>query len=182
MHAIQLYRQVMDGEAAFECNFYDNQLAPSNLVVRKVFAAMLSSVQERLNRLEVEYHDRMIADKLGVRAGEVLRFLGASGESLRENKSGDTLVSRSFEAELTEERYRFFHELNDLSKLMHYRLKEDERDRVVFYFSQYLLLQLPVEEESMFYEQLQKAQLPYKVIPIHSLSKPNSPQDKSGPS
>ena len=152
-----------------EYNFYDNQFAPSNLVVLKIFRAMLESVKERLSRLELEYNDRMIADKLGKRAGEVLRLLGAASDNLKENKQGDVLVSRTFEADLTEERYRFFLELLDLSDFIHYRLKEGEKDRIVYYFSQYLMLRLPIAEERLFYEKLAEVHVPYKLIPLDSV-------------
>lgn len=166
INAIKLYRHESDGEAVLEYNFYDNQFAPSNLVVRKIFLAMLESTHARLNRLELEYNDLMIAEKLGRKAAEVLRFLGASSDNMNENRSGDILVSRTFEADLSEERSRFFYELVDLSDFMHYRLKEGKRDRIVFYFSQYLMVQLPFSEEQRFYDQLQNMQVPFQVVPL----------------
>lgn len=163
MHAIRFYRQVREGEALLEYNFYDNGFAPSNLVVRKVWMAMLRSVQKRLTHLEIEYNDKMLLDRLGKRAVEVLRFLGASRENVRENQSNGITYSRTFRAELTAERYQYFYQMMDVSEFSHLRLQEGERDRTVFYFGQYLLLTIPAEEEEGFYHMLDELQVPYRV-------------------
>jgi len=168
MNAIVLYRQTIGEEASYEYNFYDNKFAPSNLVVRKVLMAMLSAARGRLTHLQVEYNDLMLAEKLGRRAGELLRFLGASKENLQEQRSGEVVVSRTFRAELTPERYDYFYHLKDVSELSHYRLLEGETDRVVFYFNQYLLVQLPVAEEERFLEALTELQVPYRMVKLSS--------------
>ncbi len=166
MQSITLYRHEADGEAVLEYNFYDHQFAPTNLVVRKVLMAMLASVKERLTHLEVEYNDRMLADKFGKRASELLRFLGASKENMRENRNGDEVISRIFRAELTDERYDYFYQLKDVSELSHYRLLEESRDRVVFYFNRYLMIRIPLAEEESFYQQLAQLQVPNRVKQI----------------
>ncbi|MFY0544620.1 hypothetical protein [Brevibacillus sp. H7] len=167
MNAIVLYTRESDKEVAFEYNFFDNQFAPGNLVVRKVLMSMLNSVRQRLTHLEVEYNDSMLADKLGAkRAGELLRFLGATRENRRDNRSGEIVVSRTFRAELTSERFEYFYNLLDVSELSHYRLLEGERDRIVFYFTQYLLLRCPSEESALFLKQLDDMQVPYKLVSI----------------
>ncbi|NGQ97277.1 hypothetical protein G3578_19240 [Brevibacillus sp. SYP-B805] len=163
MQRIVFYRHEKDGEAFYEYNFYDHQFAPTNLVVRKILMAMLESVREQLTHLEVEYNDKMLADKLGKRAGELLRFLGAARENLQENRSGDVVVSRQFRAELTPERYDYFYQMKDVSELSHYRLLAGERERIVFYFNRYLLLQLPIGDEERFYAALTERQVPYKI-------------------
>lgn len=164
MQGIVFSRRESQGNALLEYSFYDNKFASGNLVVRKVFMAMLASVRERLTHLEVEYNDRMLAETLGKRAGEFLRMLGAAKENLKDNLQGITVVSRRFRSELNEERYDFFYYIDDLARLPHYSLMEQEQARVVFYFSQYLLLQIPLEDEKQFYEQLKAAQIPYKVV------------------
>ncbi|MGD8192270.1 hypothetical protein ACQCN2_20055 [Brevibacillus ginsengisoli] len=164
MQGIVFSRRESEGNALLEYSFYDNKFASGNLVVRKVFMAMLSSVRERLTHLEVEYNDRMLAETLGKRAGEFLRLLGVTKENLRDNIQGSTVVSRTFRSEMNEERYNFFYYVDDLARLPHYSLMEEEQARVVFYFSQYLLLRIPLEEEEHFYQQLTDAQVPYEVI------------------
>jgi hypothetical protein len=167
VNAIVLYTRQWENHTSFEFNFFDNQFAPGNLVVRKVLMAMLESVKQRLTHLEVEYNDSMLADKLGARrAGELLRLLGASRENTRENRNGDIVVSRTFRAELTPERYAYFRNLLDVSELSHYRLLEGEEERVVFYFTQYLVLYCPKEEAAGFLKQLDNMQLPYKLVSI----------------
>jgi hypothetical protein len=166
MQQILFYRHEKDGEAVLEYNFYDHQFAPTNLVVRKILMAMLESVKEQLTHLDVEYNDKMLADKLGKRAGELLRFLGAARDNLTENRSGDVVVSRRFRAELTPERYEYFYQMKDVSELSHYRLLAGERERIVFYFNRYLLLQIPIAEEERFYAGLTERQVPYKVMAV----------------
>jgi len=166
MQSITLYRHVDAGDAVLEYNFYDHQFAPTNLVVRKVLMAMLSSVKERLTHLEVEYNDRMLAEKFGKRASELLRFLGASKENVRENRSGEEVISRTFRAELTAERYEYFYLLKDVSELSHYRLQDQSQDRIVFYFNRYLLIRIPLAEEEQLYQQLKELQVPTQVKDI----------------
>lgn len=166
MNAIVFYTHGSGEDVIFEYNFYDNTFAPSNLVVRKVFMAMLASIHFRLTHLEVEYNDSMLADKLGKRAAEILRLLGASGENMRENKSGDVVVSRQFRAELTPERYGYFYHLIDISELPHYKLLQGDKGRIVFYFNQYLKLSLPQGDETLFYAKLREFQIPYKLVSI----------------
>ncbi len=166
MNAIVFYRSQSAGEALLEYNLYDNKFAPGNLVVRKVLMAMLASVRERLDRLEVEYNDNMLVEKVGGRAADLLRFLGATKETLRENKQGGVTVSRTFEAELTPERLDYFSAISDVSMLPHYRLKEGQTDRVVFYFNQYLLLRLPLQEERRFYDNLDELRVPHKTVSV----------------
>ncbi|WP_139491347.1 hypothetical protein [Brevibacillus dissolubilis] len=166
MNAVQLYRHLVGSDVVLEFNFYDNKFDPSNLVSRKVLTAMLESVHTSMTHLEVEYNDLMLIDKLGGKAADTLRFLGAAKDNMRENKSGDTVVSRTFRAELTGERLSFFYELNDISLLTHYRLMEGETDRVVYYFGQYLMLRVPAEGEETFYDRLKAASVPYKVKEI----------------
>lgn len=164
MQGIVLSRNENAGEAVITYSFYDNKFASGNLVVRKLYMAMLSSVQTRLSHVEIEYNDLMVADTLGNRAGEVLRRLGASKDNLRENRSGDTIVSRTFRSELTEDRYNYLFYFDDLARLAHYSFLEGDVVRVHFYFSQFLQLQIPLEEESRFYQELTKAQVPYKLV------------------
>lgn len=166
MHSITLYRHEADGQAILEYNFYDHQFAPTNLVVRKVLMAMLASVKERLTHLEVEYNDRMLADKFGKRASELLQFLGASKDNMRENRSGNDVISRTFRAEITGERYEYFYHLQDVSELSHYRLLEQSQDRVVFYFNRYLMIRIPLAEEDSLYQQLSHLQVPVQVKQI----------------
>jgi hypothetical protein len=166
MNAIVFYTHAGAGEIIYEYNFYDNKFAPSNLVVRKIFMAMLNATKHRLTHLEVEYNDNMLADKLGKRAAELLRFLGANRDNVRENKSGEAVVSRIFRAELTEERFDYFYHLTDLSLLSHYKLLEQEQERIVFYFNQYLTLTIPTQEEQLFLDQLKELQVPNKRVAI----------------
>jgi len=167
MNAIVLYSRERETVTSFEFNFFDNQFAPENLAVRKVLFAMLESVKPRLTHLEVEYNDSMLADKLGAkRARELLRFLGATRENTRVNRSGEITVSRTFRAELSPERYDYFRNLLDVSELSHYRLLEGEEERVVFYFTQYLALYCPREAADQFMKQLESMQLPYKLVAI----------------
>jgi hypothetical protein len=167
VNAVTFYTRRQGEETSFEYNFYDNGFSPSNLAVRKVLMAMLESVRPRLTHLEVEYNDGMLADKLGARrAGELLRFLGASKANMRETYSGDVVVSRVFRAPLTPERYDYFHTLPDVSQLSHYRLQEQEKDRIVFYFTRYLQLIAPQREAERFAARLEAYGLPYRWVPI----------------
>ncbi|MDA5110202.1 MULTISPECIES: hypothetical protein [Brevibacillus] len=167
MNAVTFYTRCQGEETSFEYNFYDNGFSPSNLAVRKVLMAMLESVRPRLTHLEVEYNDGMLADKLGARrAGDLLRFLGASKANMRETYSGDVVVSRVFRAPLTPERYDYFHTLPDVSQLSHYRLQEQEKDRIVFYFTRYLQLIAPQREAERFAARLEAYGLPYRWVPI----------------
>lgn len=162
MKAIVFYRHQQTDHALVEYNFYDNQFAPSNLVVRKVWMAMLEAVQPALTDLELEYNDHLLLDKWKGRAGEVLRLLGATNETIREHRSGEVVVSRSFRAELTEERYQFFYELKDLSLFPHYRLLAGDSERIVSYFNQYVSVRLYGDEEERFTQILERLHVPYK--------------------
>ncbi|MEJ8544000.1 hypothetical protein [Brevibacillus borstelensis] len=165
MQAITFYVKQQGDETSYEYNIYDNKFSPSNLAVRKVLMAMLESVHQRLTHLEIEYNDQMLADSWGAkRSAEWLLSLGASRENMRENRSGDVIVSRQFRAPMTPERYHFFYTLNDVSAFPHYRLQEGEADRIVFYFSRYLQLVAPHEEAEAFLSQLEEFQLPYKIV------------------
>lgn len=165
MQAITLYVKQQGEQTSYEYNIYDNKFSPSNLAVRKVLMAMLESVRQRLTHLEIEYNDQMLADNWGAkRSAEWLVFLGATGDSIRENRSGDVIVSRQFRAPMTAERYDFFYTLTDISTFPHYRLQENETDRIVFYFSRYLQLIAPQEEAEAFLAKLEELHLPYKLV------------------
>jgi hypothetical protein len=166
MNAIVFYTHDAEDEIIYEYNFYDNKFAPGNLVVRKIFMAMLNASRHLLTHLEVEYNDAMLVEKMGKRAAELLRFLGANKENVRENKSGEVVVSRVFRAELTEERFAYFYHLTDLSQLAHYRLLQGDNERIVFYFNQYLKLCIPKAEEHLFLAQLKELQVPYRRMAI----------------
>lgn len=168
MNAIILYTRRLGQATSFEFNVFDNQFATENLAVRKVLMAMLESVHERLSEVEIEYNDSMLAEKVGVkRAVELLRFLGASKENSRETLSNGVVVSRTFRAPLTEERYEYFYNLKDIATLAHYRLKEGEEDRIVFYFTRYLQLIAPDDQaHDTFLARLDAFSLPYKLVPI----------------
>ncbi|KZE52457.1 MULTISPECIES: hypothetical protein [Brevibacillus] len=168
MNAIILYTKRQGQATSYEFNVFDNQFATENLAVRKVLMSMLESVRDRLTDLEVEYNDSMLAEKLGAkRAGETLRFLGATRENSKEHLSNGIVVSRSFQAPMTPERYAYFYELTDIAQLSHYRLKEGDEDRIVFYFTRYLQLIAPDEQASqIFLQKLAEFSLPYKLVPI----------------
>ncbi|UFJ41575.1 hypothetical protein LOK74_03315 [Brevibacillus humidisoli] len=167
MNAIRFYRHQRGDEVVLEYNFYDHQFAPTNLVVRKLFMAMLDAARNRLTNLEIEYNDHMLAEKLGRRAVEVLQLLGASRETMRENKSEDGVTySRTFTAALTEERFQYFYQLQDIAQFPCYRLLEGGRQRVVFYFNQYLSLHLPEKELPQFFQRLQEVQVPFQIIAV----------------
>lgn len=163
MNAILFYRHPQSDHALVEYNFYDNGFAPSNLVVRKVLMAMLAVLKEKLTQLEVEYNDHQLLDKWSGRAGAVLKLLGAKSANLQEVKSGDVVVSRSFRAELTPERFQFFYELKDLSLLSHYRLLAGEKEQIVYYFNQYLSIRLSPEAEKRFWHTLLELHVPYRI-------------------
>lgn len=152
-----------DGHVTLQYNFYDNGFAPSNLVVRKVLIAMLSVCADQLTQFEVEYNDRQLLDKWSGRAGEVLKLLGATSDNLHEVKSGEIVVSRSFRADMTPERYRFFDELRDVSLLPHYRFFAGAEERIVYYFNQYLSIRLPAAEEESFWQALRELHVPYRI-------------------
>lgn len=167
MNAIIFYTHQAGDEVVLEYNFYDNTFAPSNLVVRKILISMLEGMKNSLTHLEVEYNDGMIADKLGgKRAVELLRFLGATKENVSETKSGNVIVSRTFRTELTPERFDYFTHMLDVSELSHYRLLAGDRERIIFYFNQYLSLRCEQEEAERFFQQLRSFQIPFKLVPI----------------
>lgn len=168
MQAVLLYTRRLGEATSFEFNVFDNQFATENLAVRKVLMSMLDSVRARLTHIEVEYNDGMLAEKMGAkRAGELLRFLGATKENSRETYSNEIVVSRIFQAELTKERYDYFYSVPDIAQLSHYRLKEGEEDRIVFYFSRYLQLIAPDQQAAdAFLARLDAFSLPYKLVPI----------------
>lgn len=168
MNAITFYTRRLEQATSFEFNVFDNQFATENLAVRKVLMAMLESVQDRLSDVEIEYNDSMLAEKIGAkRAGELLRFLGANKDNSRETMSNGVVVSRTFRAPLTEERYEYFYNLKDIATLAHYRLKEGEEDRIVFYFTRYLQLIAPDDQaHDTFFARLDSFSLPYKLVPI----------------
>ncbi|GAA4717342.1 hypothetical protein [Brevibacillus fulvus] len=166
MNAITFYTHQEAEQRVFEYNIYDHNFAPSNLVVRKIFIAMLNTVKKQLTHLEVEYNDKMIADQLGKRAAEILRLLGATSDNLREQRSGEIVVSRTFQSELTPERFDYFYRLVDLAELPHYRLLAGEQERIEYYFHQYLKLTIPADDEPTFFEQLDEQQVPYQLRPI----------------
>jgi len=168
MNAITFYTRRLDDATSFEFNLFDNRFATENLAVRKVLMAMLEAVRQRLSDVEVEYNDGMLADKVGARrAGELLRFLGATKENSVENQSNGVVVSRTFRTPLTEERYEYFYHLQDIATLAHYRLKEADEDRVVFYFSRYLQLIASDEQAAdRFLAKLGSLSLPYRLVAI----------------
>ena len=167
MNAILLYTREWNGNVSFEFNLYDNQFATENLAVRKVLMAMMDSVRDRLDRLMIEYNDGMLAEKMGAKkAGELLRFLGAAKDNLREHKENGVVITRSFETELTGEKYDFFYNLADVARIPHYRMKERDEDRVVFYYSRYLQLIAPAPAADKFLGKLSDFSLPYRLVPI----------------
>lgn len=168
LNAIILYTRRLGDATSFEFNVFDNQFATENLAVRKVLMAMLESVHHVLTELEIEYNDSILIEKVGARrAGELLRFLGATKDNSQENRSNDVVVSRSFRASLTAERYDYFYNLTDIAQLSHYRLKEGEEDRIVFYFTRYLQLIAPDQKaHDAFLHRLESFSLPYKLVPI----------------
>ncbi|WP_421617643.1 hypothetical protein ACAF76_005555 [Brevibacillus sp. TJ4] len=168
MNAVLLYTRQIDEATSFEFNVFDNQFATENLAVRKVLMSMMEAVHERLDRLLVEYNDSMLAEKLGARrAAEILRSLGGTQENMRENQENGIVISRFFETEFTEEKYAFFYNMTDIAQLPHYRMKEGEADRVVFYYSRYLQLIAPDEKSAeKFLARLSDFSLPYKLVPI----------------
>lgn len=168
MNAITLYTKSIGPATSFEFNVFDNQFATENLAVRKVFMAMLESVRHCLSDVEIEYNDSMLAEKMGGRrAGELLRFLGATKENTRDNVSNGVVISRTFRASLTQERYDYFYHLKDIAELAHYRLQEGEADRIVFYFTRYLQLIAPDRRShDRFLERLESFSLPYRLVPI----------------
>ncbi|MGG3874434.1 hypothetical protein [Brevibacillus laterosporus] len=163
MNAIKFYRHETATDAVLEYNFYDHKFAPTNLVVRKVLMAMLHSVQNRLTDLEVEYNDNMLVEKVGGNAARILTLLGASTENVQNNYRGETVVSRTFTAKMTPERFQYFYELKDVGELSRFALKEQELDRIVSYFNQYLLVVIPLEEEKQFFELLGAMHVPYQI-------------------
>ncbi|QOS99123.1 hypothetical protein JNUCC42_22530 [Brevibacterium sp. JNUCC-42] len=163
MNAIKFYRHKTATDAVLEYNFYDHKFAPTNLVVRKVLMAMLNSVQTRLTDLEVEYNDNMLVEKVGGHAAKILKLLGATAANVQDNHRGETVVSRTFTAKMTPERFQYFYEVKDVGELPRFTLKEQEADRIISYFNQYLLLVIPLEEEKQFFEQLQEMYVPYHV-------------------
>ncbi|MED1795972.1 hypothetical protein P4V54_25235 [Brevibacillus nitrificans] len=168
MNGVTFYTKRINQATSFEFNVFDNQFATENLAVRKVLMSMLESVAQRLSDLEVEYNDSMLAEKVGGRrAGELLRLLGATKENTRENLSNGVVVSRTFRAPLTEERYDYFYNQRDIATLAHYRLQEGQEDRIVFYFTRYLQLIAPDQEAyDKFLAKLESFSLPYKLVPI----------------
>lgn len=168
MNAILLYTRQTEEATSFEFNMFDNQFATENLAVRKVLMSMMDSVRDRLNRLMVEYNDGMLAEKMGARrAGELLRSLGVTKQITREHLENGIVISRSFETEMSEEKYAYFYNLTDVAQLPHYRMKEGDADRVVFYYSRYLQLIAPDQlAVDTFLGRLSDFSLPYKLIPI----------------
>ncbi|GED69035.1 hypothetical protein BRE01_27370 [Brevibacillus reuszeri] len=168
MNAITLYTRKQGEATSFEFNVFDNQFATENLAVRKVLMAMLESVRHTLTVLEIEYNDSMLVEKVGAKkAGELLRFLGATKENSQEHRSNDIVVSRSFRTALTDERYDYFYNLTDIAQLSHYRLKAGDEDRIVFYFTRYLQLIAPDQQShDTFLNKLESFSLPYKLVPI----------------
>ncbi|MBO8163741.1 MAG: hypothetical protein H0Z34_08530 [Brevibacillus sp.] len=165
MNAIRFYRQEHDGETVLSYDFYEHNFAPTNLVVRKLWMAMLDSSRHRLTHLRIEYNDHMLAEKLGRRAAEVLRLLGASRETIRENKNDEGITySRTFTAPLSDERFQYLYYLQDISQFPHYCLMEEQQERVVFYFQQYLSLRLPAAEQRRFFGRMEAFQIPYQVV------------------
>lgn len=168
MNAVILYTRRIEEATSFEFNVFDNQFATENLAVRKVMMAMLESVHPYLTQLEIEYNDSMLVEKLGARrAGEVLRLLGSTKENSREHRSNDIVVSRSFHSEMSEEKYQYFYHMKDIAELPHYRLKEGNEDRIVFYFTRYLQLIAPDQQAAAtFLNKLSSFSLPYKLVAI----------------
>ncbi|MBH0330782.1 MULTISPECIES: hypothetical protein [Brevibacillus] len=168
LNAIILYTRRQGEATSFEFNVFDNQFATENLAVRKVLMAMLAAVSNKLTDLEVEYNDSILVEKVGAkRAGELLRFLGATKENMRENLSNGVVVSRIFHAPFTKEHYEYFYNLTDIAQLSHYRLQEGKEDRIVFYFTRYLQLIAPDEKSrQVFLEGLEEFSLPYKLVSI----------------
>jgi len=168
MNAVTLYTKRIDQAASFEFNLFDNQFATENLAVRKVLMAMLEAVRHCLSDVEIEYNDSMLAEKVGARrAGELLRFLGATRDNSRDNLEDGVVISRTFRAPLTEERYDYFYNLKDIATLAHYRLQEGAEDRIVFYFTRYLQLIAPDRSShDQFLERLESFSLPYRLVPI----------------
>jgi hypothetical protein len=168
MNAVLLYTRQIEKATSFEFNVFDNQFATENLAVRKVLMSMMESVRDRLDRLMIEYNDSMLVDKWGARrAGEILRQLGGTKENTIEHAENGIVISRSFETAFTEEKYAFFYNMTDVAQLPHYRMKEGEADRVVFYYSRYLQLIAPDEQSvAKFLGKLSDFSLPYKLVPI----------------
>lgn len=168
MNAVIFYTRRIADATSFEFNVFDNQFATENLAVRKVLMAMLEAVQPYLTDLEIEYNDSMLVEKLGVRrAGELLRLLGGTKENTREHRSNDVVVSRSFHSSMSEEKYAYFYHMKDIAELPHYRLKEADEDRIVFYFTRYLQLIAPNQQAAeVFLNKLTAYSLPYKLVAL----------------
>ena len=168
MNAVLLYTRQWNEDVSFEFNLYDNNFATENLAVRKVLMAMMESVQDRLDKLMIEYNDGMLVEKMGARrAGELLRSLGIAKDNIREHRENGVVIARSFETDLTEEKYAYFYNMVDVAQLPHYRMKEGDTDRVVFYYSRYLQLIAPAPSAvDKFLGKLSDFSLPYKLVPI----------------
>jgi hypothetical protein len=168
VNAIILYTRRIGEATSFEFNVFDNQFATENLAVRKVLMSMLEAVRPHLTDLEVEYNDSMLIEKFGARrAGDVLRLLGSTKENSTEKRSNDVVVSRTFRSEMTEEKYQYFYQMKDIAQLPHYRLKEGDEDRIVFYFTRYLQLIAPDQQAvDAFLNRLTSFSLPYKLVPL----------------
>ncbi|WP_232699840.1 hypothetical protein [Brevibacillus daliensis] len=166
MNAIRFYRHESNGQVELEYNFYDHKFAPTNLVVQKILMAMLQATEPLLTKLEVEYNDNMLAEKLGGRAATILQKLGATTSTVKENLANGVVISRVFEAELTPDRYAYFYNLKDVSELQRFVLKDEEVERVTSFFNQYLLLRIPHEYEQRFYDNLNQLHVPYSVVEV----------------
>lgn len=166
MHHLYLRRQKQDDQRVqYTYQFDDHGLSPANQILTRLFRQMILAVEESLTSIEVEYVDVFLAKQLGPqRAKQLLSLLGAKKENIVENKKGEVVLSRIFQAPLTEEALHYFKRIQDLEELSAYALCSVEEKKVEVYFAKFMRVNVNPMEEERFFQLLDEDRIRYKVV------------------
>lgn len=145
--------------------FDDHTLSPANQVLTRLFRQMILAVEEELTALEAEYIDHQMVQLVGLkRAQEILSLLGATKDTIKENRKGDVVLSRSFRSQLSPSALHYFKRIQDLEELSAYRLYANDTLKVEVYFGKEMKAQFTPEEEAKFLKLIKEERIPIKVL------------------
>lgn len=166
MHTLYLHKKKDPfGLIEYIYRFDEHTYSPANQILTRLFRQMIIAAEQSLEELEVEYIDAHLAKMLGLhRSLEVLELLGAKRGTMRENKKGDFVLSRTFRVPLTKEALDYFKRIQDLEELNAYRMFDGDNVKVEVYFAKTMKAHFTDEEEKKFIDLLQEERIPIKVL------------------
>lgn len=142
----------------------EHNLSPSNLLVRKLFYFLLDVFAERIKEFSVEYSDYELAAGMGIeKSRDMLTLLGADRVKVKENRSGQNVVSRQFTAPFTTERRNFFYTLLDLRRFIGIQFFSQQGLVVDIRFGDIIQFISFDGDDIKFFDELEKSKIPYEI-------------------